>query len=287
MNAPAAQPAPRTREFGFCKADHEAIAAIAHAEVGILLPEGKAQLVYGRLAPRVRACGLTNVGDYIALIGRDPAERARALDALTTNHTSFFREPHHFEDFAQRLWPTLAARLTAGDPVRLWSSACSSGEEPYSWLMAALGEDRAGATHLLRRDFRMLATDISPSVLATARAGSYPRDALANVPATLRSVWTQGRGDMLTVDPLLRDAIAFKSLNLLGDWPLRRRFDAILCRNVMIYFDEPTKERLLSRLADHLEVGGMLYIGHSERLIGPVARRFELVGRTAYLKVAA
>ncbi|MEP9400775.1 CheR family methyltransferase [Sphingomonas silueang] len=285
MNAPALLP-PRAREFGFCDADHAAIAELAYAEVGILLPPGKAQLVYGRLAPRVRACGLTSVGDYVRLIGRDAAERARAIDALTTNHTSFYRERHHFDDFAERLWPGLAERLAAGGSVRLWSAACSSGEEPYSWLMAALGEDR-GAARLLRRDFRLLATDVSPSVLATARAGRYPRAAMATVPPTLRTNWTRAEGDMLAIDPALREAVAFRALNLLGDWPMRRHFDAILCRNVMIYFDEATKERLQSRLADQLAVGGMLYIGHSERLVGPVARRFEIVGRTAYLKVAA
>jgi chemotaxis protein methyltransferase CheR len=277
----------REREFGFCDADHRAIAAMVYDEIGILLPDGKAQLVYGRLAPRVRACGLTSVGDYVALIGNDSEERSRAFDALTTNHTSFFRENHHFEDFVARMWPTLSDRLAKGGRVRLWSAACSSGEEPYSWLMAALGADKVAAQRVLRGDIRLLATDVSPSVLATAMAGTYSKQTLATVPSSLRTAWVRGRDDALTVDPVLRDAVSFRPLNLLGEWPMRGQFDTIFCRNVMIYFDEPTKERLQSRLADRLVVGGMLYIGHSERLIGAVTRKFESVGRTAYLKVAA
>jgi chemotaxis protein methyltransferase CheR len=290
--SPAAGPAAgidatRGREFGFVAADHRAIAAMVYDEVGILLPDGKAQLVYGRLAPRVRACGLATVGDYVTLIGEDAGERARAIDALTTNHTSFFRESHHFDDFAARMWPALSARIAAGGRVRLWSAACSSGEEPYTWLMAALGPDKAAAQRLLKGDVRLLATDVSPSVLAAARTGRYSRQTLRTVPAALRAAWVRGTGDPQEVDPLLREAIAFRPLNLLGEWPIRTRFDAIFCRNVMIYFDEPTKAKLQARLADRLEVGGMLYIGHSERLVGGVAARFECVGRTAYLKVSA
>lgn len=279
--------AARAREFAFAPADHRAIATMVYDEVGILLPDGKAQLVYGRLAPRVRACGLTSVGAYVSLIGRDADERGRAIDALTTNHTSFFRESHHFDDFVSRLWPALSARLASGGRVRLWSAACSSGEEPYSWLMAALGTDRGAARRLLASNLRMLATDVSPSVLETAYAAQYPKETLRTVPAALRAAWALGKGDQLTVSSELRDAIAFRPLNLLGEWPIKGRFDAIFCRNVMIYFDEPTKARLQARLADRLEVGGMLYIGHSERLIGGVEKQFQCVGRTAYLKVAA
>lgn len=285
--APAPALATRAREFAFAAADHRAVARIVYDEVGILLPDGKAQLVYGRLAPRVRALGLASVSDYVALIGDDAEERARAIDALTTNHTSFFRESHHFDDFVERLWPALSERVLKGGRVRLWSAACSSGEEPYSWLMAALGSDRGAAQRLLKGDLRLLATDVSPSVLETARAGRYPQATLRTVPAGLRAAWVQGRGDPQTVDPMLRAAIAFRPLNLLGDWPIKGRFDAIFCRNVMIYFDEPTKSRLLARLCERLEVGGMLYIGHSERLLGPAEQKLKYVGRTAYLKVAA
>jgi chemotaxis protein methyltransferase CheR len=272
------------REFDFAPTDHQRIARIVYDTLGILLPEGKSQLVYGRVAPRVRACGLTSVSAYLKVIEDDEEERNRMLDALTTNHTSFFREAHHFDDFVERMWPTLAQRLVGGGRVRLWSAACSSGEEPYTWLMAALGHDRSAAQRLLKGDLRMLATDVSPSVLETARAGRYSADTLRTVPPKLRATWVS---DRLTVDPVLREAISFRPLNLLGPWPMKGRFDAICCRNVMIYFDEPTKAKLQSRLADHLETGGMLYIGHSERLAPEIASRFECVGRTAYLKVRA
>lgn len=282
-----AEPAQRSREFAFDAADHRAVADLAYREVGILLPDTKAQLVYGRLAPRVRACGLASVSDYIRLIETDQAERNRMIDALTTNHTFFFREAHHFEDFNTLAWPDLKARLEAGGRVRLWSAACSSGEEPYTWLMAMFGSDRARAAKLLAQDFRMLATDISASVLAGAREGIYSAQTVEPVPAPLAKAWLKKTvGDRSQVDPMLRDAITFNSLNLLGDWPIRTMFDAIFCRNVMIYFDGPTKARLQARLADRLASGGLLCIGHSERLDPSVAPRFEIVGRTSYRKVA-
>ena len=138
---------------------------------------------------------------------------------------------------------------------------------------------------LLKTDVRMLATDVSPSVLAAAREGRYSKATLRTIPPALRTAWVRGKDDDLCIDEALRDAISFRPLNLLGEWPIKGRFDTIFCRNVMIYFDEPTKARLQARLADRLEVGGMLYIGHSERLVGGVETRFECVGRTAYLKV--
>ncbi|WP_242122079.1 CheR family methyltransferase [Sphingomonas lacusdianchii] len=277
----------RAREFAYTSADHQAVASLVYEEVGILLPDGKAQLVYGRLAPRARACGVESISAYVRLIQSDDVERARAIDALTTNHTCFFRENHHFDDFVARLWPALSARLAKGGRVRLWSAACSSGEEPYTWLMAMLGSDRGAAQRLLKGDLRMLATDVSPSVLATAREGRYSAQTLKTVPPALRNAWVKGKSDALAIDPALRDAIAFRPLNLPGEWPMQGQFDTIFCRNVMIYFDEPTKARLQSRLADRLEIGGMMYIGHSERLVGGVEKRFQCVGRTAYLKVAA
>ena len=283
----ALAPAARAREFVYEPDDHRAIAALAYEETGIVLPSGKAQLVYGRIAPRVRAAGLTSVAEYIVLIGHDRDERARAIDALTTNHTSFWRECHHFEDFAERMWPALASRLRKGGRVRLWSAACSSGEEPYSWLMSALGGDRSAAMQLLRGDLKLLATDLSPTVLDVARAGVYPTDTVKGLPTPLRNAWIKRHGDTVAIDPALRAAIAFKSLNLLGDWPIKTQFDTIFCRNVMIYFDAPTKAKLQSRLADRLVEGGMMYIGHSERLDETVAPRFRYVGKTAFQKVTA
>ena len=274
-------------EFAYAPEDHKTISAMVYEEVGILLPEGKAQMVYGRIAPRVRACRLDSVAAYVDLIQRDAAERLNAIDALTTNHTSFFRENHHFEHFTAEVWPALAKRLETGGRVRLWSAACSSGEEPYTWLMAALGRDRRTGERLLGRDLRLLATDVSPSILAKARTGRYPADGIRQVPAPLAAAWLRRTEAGMEIDPAIRRAISFLPLNLLGEWPIKGQFDAIFCRNVMIYFDEPTKARLQARLADRLAPGGTLYIGHSERLSANVAPRFQLVGRTIFHKVAA
>jgi chemotaxis protein methyltransferase CheR len=286
MSALPAANASREREFAFAPADHRAIADLVYNEVGILLPEGKSQLVYGRVAKRVRALSLSSVSEYVALIHHDADERARAIDALTTNHTSFFRESHHFDDFVAERWPALADRLAKGGRVRLWSSACSTGEEPYTWLMALLGSNRSAAERLRKADFKMLATDVSTSALDTARRATYTKQIVQTVPGSLRNAWLSGTGDAQEVASTLRDLISFRHLNLLGDWPIKNRFDAIFCRNVMIYFDEPTKERLQARLAAKLELGGMMYIGHSERMIGPAAAKFKCIGRTAYQKVA-
>jgi len=275
----------RPTEFRFEPSDHSAISAFVYDAAGILLPPGKMQLVYGRLAPRVRARGLTCFADYIDLIDGDEVERTRALDALTTNHTSFFREAHHFDHFLEHAWPALDQRLASRGKVRIWSAACSSGEEPYSLLMAMFGTERGNGQRLSRTDLRILGTDLSTEILETARAGRYSLETASSIPLALRSVWMTRDGDQAEVHPLIRERVAFRKLNLLESWPMRGMFDAIFCRNVMIYFDDTTKERLQSRLADQLVPGGFLYIGHSERLAASVAPQFTCVGRTTFQKV--
>lgn len=276
----------REMEFAFSASDHRAIADMIYAESGILLPESKAKLIYGRLARRLRACGLEDFPTYLAMIETDAEERARAVDALTTNHTSFFRENHHFEHFRDTLWPGFSQRLASGGRVRVWSAACSSGEEPYSLMMTIAGQDTRAAEKLAAQDFRVLATDLSPSVIATARAGRYSSETTRGMPAAMRSSWCRRVGDQDELHPALRAPIAFRELNLLRNWPMRRPFDVIFCRNVMIYFDEPTKAQLLARFADQLVDGGTLYIGHAERIPPEVAARFHCIGRTAFQKVS-
>ncbi|KQM67414.1 chemotaxis protein CheR [Sphingomonas sp. Leaf17] len=289
--APAARafdvPPARAAEFAFEHRDHVAIAEIVYADSGILLPDGKMQLVYGRLAKRLRIRGLTRFSEYVALLGTDPAERIEAIDALTTNHTKFFREDHHFDHFRDTVWPGLTRRLETGGRVRMWSAACSSGEEPYTLAMTMLGRDKANATRLGRQDCQILATDLSPTILDQARAGTYPASVSQGVPADLRNLWLVRRGDLVEVHPACKALVAYRPLNLLRDWPMKQMFDVIFCRNVMIYFDEPTKATLQARLADQLAPGGHLYIGHSERLSPSVAPRFESIGRTMYRKLGA
>jgi chemotaxis protein methyltransferase CheR len=282
MNAAAET---RKLEFAFEDADHAIISKFIYDEVGILLPSKKKQLVYSRLAPRARSCGMESISAYVAYIQNNVEERARCIDALTTNHTSFFRENHHYEDFVGRVWPDMSTRLINGDRVRIWSAACSSGEEPYSLLMSAFGSNRSKATQLIKKDFKILATDVSSTILDKARSGRFPKALAETVPKRFGNVWTEIQDDEMVIDPLLRSAITFLELNQLGDWPMRGQFDTIFCRNVMIYFDEPTKERLQTRLADSLVLGGMMYIGHAERLSKSVSPRFECVGHTAFKKV--
>ncbi|HMO69200.1 MAG TPA: protein-glutamate O-methyltransferase CheR [Novosphingobium sp.] len=264
------------------KADFTAVAAIVHAEAGIVLPSGKAMLVYSRLAPLVRETASGTFALYLDKVRADPAECARMIAALTTNHTFFYREAHHFEHLAREVRPGLLRRLEQRQPVRIWSAGCSSGEETWSLVMTLLGPDRAEGRRIAARDLRVLASDIAPKPVERASQASYPARDLEPVPAALRDAWTQATGENRIVGEDARAVVRFRLLNLLGEWPMRGPFQAIFCRNVMIYFDNPTKERLVARFAAMLEPGGHLYIGHSERVTGPAASLLQPVGPTIY-----
>lgn len=266
--------------------DFRAIAEIVHDTAGIVLPAGKSMLVYSRIAPLVRESGCGTFSDYVTLIRNDAVERNRTVFALTTNHTYFYREAHHFEHFAATVRPTLLSRLDANIPVRIWSAGCSSGEETWSLVMTLLGEDRVAGRHIAQRDGRVLASDIAPHALIKARAARYDDDGLRKVPEGLRRAWTQEVDGQVEIAAEARSVVRFRSLNLLGDWPMAAQFDVIFCRNVMIYFDTPTKERLIARFAARLAPGGHLYIGHSERVTGPATGLLEPVGHTIYRRKA-
>ncbi len=268
-------------------ADFRAISDIAHREAGIVLPTGKAMLVYSRLAPLVRNTGCATFGSYVIRIREDAAERQKAICALTTNHTFFYREAHHFEHFASDVRPGFVDRLQQGGKVRLWSAGSSSGEETWSLLMTVLGSDRAKGTDIARRDLRLLASDIATHALTKARAATYRAEDIKAVPDELSRAWTRTTGDETTIAPEVQQLARFRSLNLLGDWPMQGQFDVIFCRNVMIYFDNPTKERLVERFAEKLVPGGWLYIGHSERVTGPALDQLSTMGPTIYRKRAA
>ncbi|MFN3553776.1 MAG: CheR family methyltransferase [Novosphingobium meiothermophilum] len=268
-------------------ADFRAIADIAHAEAGIVLPAGKAMLVYSRLAPLVRDSGCATFGSYVMRIRENAAERQKAICALTTNHTFFYREAHHFEHFAQHVRPGYVQRLQTGGKVRLWSAGCSSGEETWSLLMTLLGTDPAEGKAIARRDLRLLASDIAAHALAKARSATYRAEDLKAVPEALRRIWTESEGEDAVIAPEVQQLARFRMLNLLGPWPMQGRFDTIFCRNVMIYFDNPTKERLVQRFAEVLSPGGWLYIGHSERVTGPALDLLSTEGPTIYRKRAA
>lgn len=269
-------------EFVFTAEDFRHIASMLHAHSGIALSEGKAALVYSRLAKRLRVLGLRSFREYCALVdGADGVDERQAMTAaLTTNVTRFYREPHHFDDLRDRVMPALAARARAGGRVRLWSAACSNGQEPYSMALTVLSVLPEAAD----LDVRILATDIDPNMVAQGHAGVYSEDLLEPAPATLwrkyfdradeRGAWSAG--------DQLRRLVSFRELNLIGDWPMRGKFDVIFCRNVVIYFDDATQERVWSRFTPLMTPGATLYIGHSERVSGPASAQLQTCGLTTY-----
>jgi chemotaxis protein methyltransferase CheR len=269
----------RPQEYAFTERDFRMIAALAHEGFGLHLEQGKKPLVYARLARRVRALGLPGFADYCRLL-QHPAqeeERQRMLGALTTNVTQFFREAHHFALLATLLRPLLG-RARQGARIRLWSAGCSTGQEPYS-IAATILDACPEADQL---DIRVLASDVDADVLARAQAGRYGVDELAGLsPAHRTSLFGAGRQDG-PIRPELRRLVTCRLLNLVSDWPMGGRFDAIFCRNVAIYFDQPTQQRLWVRFAERLPAGGMLFIGHSERVTGPAAAHLISAGVTTY-----
>ncbi len=261
--------------------DFRRIAALVTEQTGIQLPTGKEGLVRSRLAKRLRVLGLDSFSAYVDRVtsGRDAAERQHMLDALTTNKTSWWREAQHFALLAE-LAPTLAQGRAA--PV-LWSAGCSTGEEPYTIAMvlaeALPASQKAGA--------RILATDLSTRVLDRARRGRYAPDELDGVPAAHRQKhFTPVRdasGEWHEVAAPIRRQVQFAQLNLMGPWPMKGPFDAIFCRNVMIYFDKPTQAKLVGRYWELLRPGGHLFIGHSESLTG-LEHRYAYVAPAVYRK---
>jgi len=251
---------------------------------GISLGDHKRQLVQGRLLRRLRALGLSGFADYCDLLRRDPdAELGELASCISTNVTSFFREMHHYDLLVDELLPRWLEEKRGGR-LRIWSAGCSTGEEPYAIAMVlAEALERSGAGI----DAKILATDLSPQALAAARKGVYPIDRLGGVSDARRKRWfLRGEGSFdgfVQVHPRLRELVTIQPLNLLHDWPMQGRFDAIFCRNVVIYFDKPTKQRLFARYAGKLEDRGYLFLGHSESMYG-LSDDFDLIGRTVYRK---
>jgi chemotaxis protein methyltransferase CheR len=264
--------------------DFNRIARIAYDEAGICLPDSKATLVYARLVKRLRRLKLRDFSDYCALVTSEGGsdERRNMIAALTTNLTRFFRETHHFDHLRRSVLPVARGR------VRLWSAACSSGEEAVSIALCVLADQPDAAT----RDLRILATDIDPNMLEAARAGVFSAASVEHVPKSLRGPahrpwFIPETAGFVRVAPEVLALIDFRPLNLIADWPMRGPFQAIFCRNVAIYFDQPTQEKLWLRLADMLAADGVLYIGHSERVTGPAYARLRADGVTTYRRCGA
>jgi chemotaxis protein methyltransferase CheR len=279
--AGATVPSAASVSDGMAEADFRAIAAMLRKEAGIVLNSSKRELVYGRLNRRLRALLLPDFAAYRALLeGPDgDTERREMINALTTNLTSFFREPHHFTYLANIVMPELI-NGTAQHRVRIWSAACSSGEEPYSIAMVMQKALQSKGNW----DARVLATDIDSSMVETARSGIYPAERATSIPSEYARTRVRQTGGTVQMPDDLRALITFNQLNLLGPWPMRGQFDVIFCRNVVIYFDKDTQRILFDRMADIMSPGGYLFIGHSETLFR-VSERFESLGRTIYRKL--
>jgi chemotaxis protein methyltransferase CheR len=247
----------------------ERIRGIMYRISGVNLTDSKEELIRSRIGKRVRAMGCESFAQYVDFVeseeGRE--ELGRMVDALTTNKTSFFREEPHFVFLREIALPALLAR---GERIRFWSAGCSSGEEPYSLAILLL----EAVPNIGLRDVRILATDISRNMLGRAQEGVYGKGQVKEIPPGLRSrhfdpIQAGSREEpRFKVRREVMDLVAFSHLNLMRPWPMKGPFDVILCRNVMIYLDRPTREHLVRRFTDLLPSGGYLMVGHSESLNG-------------------
>jgi chemotaxis protein methyltransferase CheR len=253
----SATPAVGSAEFAYFR-------DLIHSRAGIALKESKRGLLAARLGRRLGALGLDSFAGYRRYLETSDAggvELATMLNCMTTNKTSFFREAAHFGVFSEHLRTT----ERSGQPIyRVWSAACSTGEEPYSIAMTALEARR-------RLDVRILASDLDTDVLARAEQATYPMESLDEMAAESRHRYflrgCEEREGWVLVKPEVRELIAFRQINLVAEaWPIHALFDAIFCRNVIIYFDRDTQRRLFERLVQYLAPGGLLFVGHAETL---------------------
>jgi chemotaxis protein methyltransferase CheR len=275
------KPAPKTQAdtakiFEFTPRDFARVRALIYRQAGISLSESKQEMVYSRLARRLRAKGLSSFEDYLDSLesGRDSEEWEAFTNALTTNLTSFFREAHHFPLLAEHM-------LNMKAPLSIWCSASSTGEEPYSIAMTV-----CEAFGTLTPPVSIIATDIDTNVLETAANGVYPIDRIDKMAQDrVKRFFQRGRGErsgLVRVRPELRQLVTFKPLNLLaGSWPISGPFDVIFCRNVMIYFDKPTQSKILARFVPLMKPEGLLFAGHSENFMY-ATDAFRLRGKTVY-----
>lgn len=264
------------REFEFTASDFSRVCKLIYQHAGISLSEAKTDMVYSRVGRRLRSEGFDSFKHYLDALEKknDPVEWEAFTNALTTNLTSFFREEHHF--------PILAEHISQSQqPVRIWCSAASTGEEPYSIAMTA-----CEAFGSLNPPVEIIATDIDTNVLATAAAGVYPYERVSKLSEKRRKTFFQkGTGQhegSVRVKSELRRLITFKQLNLLADqWPLKGQFDVIFCRNVMIYFDKPTQSKILGKFVPVMKPDALLFAGHSENFLY-VSKALHLLGKTVY-----
>jgi len=263
------------REFPFSTEHFRVISERMYEFSGIRLPEAKREMVYARLARRLRSLGIGSFDDYVRFLELEPAEWEHCSNALTTNVTSFYREEHHFRVLAEHAQAT----RRPGEPFRVWSAGCSTGEEPYTIVMCLTEAIGAGS-------FRVTASDLDTQVIAAAAEGVYPLQHVQTLsPERQKRFFLRGAGryeGKARVRPELTASIDFLRVNLMdASWPIAPGLDAIFCRNVMIYFDKPTQRKLVERYAGLLRPGGLFFAGHAESLLDQ-GRHFRLRGQTVY-----
>jgi chemotaxis protein methyltransferase CheR len=272
----------RLREFAFGNEDFEALRTLVKQLTGINLSDQKRELVYGRLARRLRALQLRSFAEYREVLASDGGKEIVELcNAITTNLTAFFREPHHFEYLREHVLLPITAEASASRRLRIWSAGCSTGEEPYSIAMTIL----EAIPDLRRWDIRILATDLDSDVLQRARRGSYAAERVRGLtPQRIARFFTQReerRELHYQVLPEVAALITFKQLNLMHALPMKGPLHIIFCRNVIIYFDKDTQRALFARIAVLQRPGDLLFLGHSESLF-KVSEDYALIGRTVH-----
>lgn len=275
---------PINKNFNFTDKDFNFIRNLVGERTGIVLSDAKRDMVYGRLSRRLRQLDLSDFSTYCNMLSDgDSQELIEFTNAITTNLTSFFREPHHFEFLKEKLLPELM-RDNPRRRLRIWSAGCSSGEEPYSIAMVV----REVMPSNSGWDVRILATDLDSNMVKRASEGIYTEERVNGMSMSRMKRWIRkGRAenaDMIKMANELQDIITFKELNLMHDWPMSGPFDFMFCRNVVIYFNKDTQRTLFDRYANLVKDGGHLFIGHSESLY-KVCDRFQLLGQTIYRKL--
>lgn len=262
----------------FSDAHFQRIVAIADTEAGLAIPATKKSLVQSRVTRRMRAIGVDQCGDYLSRLDTDASERGELISVLTTNVSHFYREKHHFEYIAKNI-----LQKTANDRLRFWSAGCSNGQEAYSLAFEIL----KAIPDATNRDILVLASDIDPRVLRKARSGIYSQTEIEGIPVEDRKRYLDPNGDgTFSISSAASKLVQFRQLNLNGEkWPMKGPFDAILCRNVVIYFSDETQRALWPRFRNLLSSGGVLMLGHSERIHPLENSGFENHGVTTYRKL--
>ena len=270
-----------SREFVMTYEDFKEVRKLAYQITGINLSDHKQNMVYGRLARRLRVLGLSRFDEYCEFVENDiDSERHEFINAITTNLTAFFREAHHFEYLKNTLIPELIKKNISNKRLRIWSAGCSSGEEPHSIAMVL-----KSFASLSTWDVKVLATDLDSNVVEKGKTGAYSLERGDSIPSEYHKfVHRDKTQDFITIKDSVRQLITFKQLNLLDEWPMKGPFDVIFCRNVVIYFDAATQKTLFDRYANILKSDGHLFIGHSENL-HKVCDRFTGLGRTVYQRI--